>query len=218
MPRDYWVTIETMHSCLSRVPIFQHLDHQDMDRIHQFIRPKRFNKGESVQLAGHYSPTLLILNRGNVKVYRADESGSEQVIRMLKPGDYIGEAAVFSKQAVEYDAVALEDSIFCTLQKDDLHQILHTYPELGIKILGDMSQRLQSAEAQLESLGQKSAEQRLLDALRQYSGGKNTFTLPISKKDLASQIGIRPETLSRQLKRLQDSNQIQIDRKVITLL
>ncbi|NCU29903.1 Crp/Fnr family transcriptional regulator [Candidatus Saccharibacteria bacterium] len=207
-----------MHSCLAKVQIFQHLSPEDMDHVHQFIRPKRFHKGESVQLAGHYNPELLILNRGNVKVYRGDEVGNEQIIRLLKPGDYLGEVAVFTESAVQYDAVALEDSTFCTLDKKHLHQMLLAYPELGMKILGDMSQRLQSAETQLESLGQKPAEQRLLDILRQYSNGEKTFTLPISKKDLASQIGIRPETLSRQFSRLQDNDLIKINGKTITLL
>lgn len=207
-----------MHSCLVRVPIFQHLSSDDMEHIHQFIRPKRFAKGEFVQLAGYYVPELLILNRGNVKVYRGDETGTEQVIRLLQPGDYLGEAAVFSTQAVQYDAVALEDSTFCSLDKDHLYQILRSNPELSIKILGDMSQRLQSAETQLESLGQKPAEQRLLDTLHHYADGQTTFTLRISKKDLASQIGVRPETLSRLLKRLQDDHFILLDRKTITFL
>lgn len=207
-----------MHSCLSKVPIFQHLSHEDMDRIHQFIRPTTFQKGESVQLAGHYVPRLLVLNRGRAKVSRTDEAGNEQVIRILQPGDYIGEAAVFSDSAVQYDALALEDSSFCTLDKDHLHQMLVAQPDLGIKLLSDMSQRLQTAEAQLESLGQKPAEQRLLDALRQYADGQTTFTLRITKTDLASQIGVRPETLSRLLKRLQDNRSIQLDRKTVTLL
>lgn len=207
-----------MHSCLSKVPIFQHLSQEDMERIHQFIRPTHFQKGESVQLAGHFVPKLLVLNRGRAKVSRTDANGNEQVIRILRPGDYIGESAVFGENAVEYDALALEDSSFCTLDKDHLHQMLLEQPDLAVKILSDISQRLQAAEAQLESLGQKPAEQRLLDALHQYADGKTTFTLRISKKDLASQIGVRPETLSRLLKRLQDDGQIELAGKNITLL
>lgn len=210
--------METMHSCLSRVPIFQHLSHEDMERIHKFIVPTHFDKGESVQMADRYVPKLLVLNRGRAKVSRADESGNEQVIRILRPGDYIGETAVFSDTAAQYDTVALEDSSFCTLDKDHLHQMLTTQPDLAIKILGDMTRRLQSAEAHLESLGQKPAEQRLLEALRQYADGRTTFTLGISKRDLASQIGVRPETLSRLLKRLQDNHFILLDRKTITIL
>lgn len=207
-----------MHSCLSKVPIFTHLNHEDKERIHEFIRPTHFVRGESIQLAGHYVPKLLVLNRGKAKVSRTDESGNEQIIRILQPGDYIGETAVFGESAVQYDAVALEDSSFCMLDKDHLHKMLVAQPDLGIKILSDMSQRLEVVEAQLESLGQKPAEQRLLDTLHQYAGDKTSFTLRISKKDLASQIGVRPETLSRLLKRLQDSQLIHLDRKTVTIL
>ena len=207
-----------MHSCLIKVPIFKHLSPEDIEQVHQFIRPKHFKKGESVQLANHYVPKLLVLNRGKAKVYRTDESGNEQIIRILQPGDYIGETAVFGDTAVQYDTLALEDSSFCTLHKEHLHQLLADQPDLGIKILGDMSQRLQSAETQLESLGQKPAEQRLVDALRHYADGRETFTLHVSKKDLASQIGVRPETLSRLLKRLQNDHFILLDRKTITFL
>lgn len=207
-----------MHSCLIKVPIFKHLSPEDIEQVHQFIRPKHFKKGESVQLANHYVPKLLVLNRGKAKVYRTDESGNEQIIRILQPGDYIGETAVFNDSAVQYDTLALEDSSFCTLGKDNLHQMLIEHPDLGIKILGDLSQRLQTAEAQLESLGQQPAEQRLLGALHQYAEGRRTFTLSISKKDLANQIGVRPETLSRLLKRLQDDHFILLDRKTITFL
>lgn len=207
-----------MHSCLTRVPIFQHLSSEDMGHIHQFIRPKHFKKGGLVQIAGRYAPELLILNRGNTKVYRPTDEGGEQIIRLLKPGDYLGETAVFAEQAVQYDALALEDSSFCTLSKDSLSEILRSYPELVVKLLGDMSRRLQSAETQLEQLGQQPVQQRLLDTLREYANGRTTFTLPVAKKDFASQIGIRPETLSRQLKRLDAGGQLQVSGRKITFL
>lgn len=207
-----------MHSCLARVPIFQHLSDEDKAYIHQFIRPRRYTKGESVLVAGQYQPEMLILNRGSTKVYRTTDSGDQQIVRQMKPGDYLGETAVFSDRAVEYDAVALEDSTFCTLSKDHLQQILAEHPEISVRLLADMSQRLQVAEAQLESLGQKSAEQRLIEALRVYADGRPTFRLPISKQDLAGQIGLRPETLSRLLRRLQDQGAIEVTGRSITWL
>lgn len=169
-------------------------------------------------VAGQYQPEMLILNRGSTKVYRTTDSGDQQIVRQMKPGDYLGETAVFSDQAVEYDAVALEDSTFCTLSKDHLQQILAEHPEISVRLLADMSQRLQVAEAQLESLGQKSAEQRLIEALRVYADGRPTFRLPISKQDLAGQIGLRPETLSRLLRRLQDQGAIEVTGRSITWL
>ena len=130
----------------------------------------------------------------------------------------MGDVAVFVNSPAEYDALALSDSRFCTLSSQDMHELLRSYPELGIKIIADLSQKLSQAETKIESLTLKSAEARLLEALIEYSGGQKSFTLETSKKDIASEIGMRPETLSRSLKKLKQTGQIKVDGKSIQLL
>ena len=77
-------------------------------------------------------------------------------------------------------------------------------PAIAIKIIEELSKRLQSAENLIESLGLQDVEQRVADALLRFSEGKNEILLSISKKDLASHIGISQETLSRKLSFFQD--------------
>ncbi len=207
-----------MHSCLLKVPIFQHLSKAEQDHIHEFVYSKAYKKGEYVQLAGEYSPHLLILNRGGVKVTRTSSEGNDLLIRNLSPGDYIGDVAVFGNAPADNDAIATADSLFCVLSSDDLHKLLRKYPELSIKIITDLSLRLKQTEIQIESLMLKKAEDRLLQALFNYSNGKMTFNLNPPKKDIASQIGMRPETLSRSLMGLQRKGLIKINGKLISLL
>ena len=207
-----------MPSCLSRVPIFQSLSSAEQEQVHDYIVPKNYKKGERVQLAGDYHPNLFILNRGSAKVSRTTVDGDEQVVRMLKPGDYIGEISVFAKTAANYDVEAIENSVFCTLAVDKLDDMLQRYPSLGRKILADMSQRLERAEAHIESLGIHGADERLFAALLDYANGRKTFDLNLPKKTLAAQIGVRPETLSRSLKRLEDKRVIGYRGKTITVL
>lgn len=205
-----------MHSCLSRVPIFQNLSSNEKEQVHEYISPKAFKKGEFIQLAGEYQPQLFVLNRGRAKVSRTTSDGDEQVVRLLEPGDYIGEISVFAKTAAGYDVVATEDSVFCTLGDEKLDEILRSYPSLGLKILADMSRRLERAEAHIESLGLHGADERLLEALQDYANGRQTFELTVPKKTLAAQIGVRPETLSRSLKRLEGKGLIRHQGKSIS--
>ena len=207
-----------MPSCLSRVPIFQSLSSAEQEQVHDYIVPKNYKKGERVQLAGDYHPNLFILNRGSAKVSRTTSDGDEQVVRLLEPGDYIGEISVFAKTAAGYDVVATEDSVFCTLGDEKLDEILRSYPSLGLKILADMSRRLERAEAHIESLGLHGADERLLEALQDYANGRQTFELTVPKKTLAAQIGVRPETLSRSLKRLEGKGLIRHQGKSISFL
>ena len=206
-----------VYSCLLKVPIFKHLSEAEMAHVHEFIRPKSYKKGEYIQLAGDVSSELLVLNRGSAKVSRTSSDGNEVLIRSLAPGDYIGDTAVFGNVPADNDTVATTDVSFCTLSGNDLHSLLRKYPELSIKIAADLSLRLKKAEAQIESLSLKKADDRLLSVLHDYADGRSTFVLNLSKKDLASQIGMRPETLSRSLKQLEQKGLIKIEGSLVKL-
>lgn len=44
---------------------------------------------------GDKDDTLYIINNGRVRVYNLNESGREQTVRILNPGDFMGEVAIF---------------------------------------------------------------------------------------------------------------------------
>jgi len=205
------------YSCLSKVPIFKDLSEKDKKHVHEFIHPVTYKKGQFVQLAGEYKPRLAVLNRGSVKIIRTSDEGDELVVRFLEPGDYMGEKDVFTQTAAEHDVIALEDSTFCVLDGSELRNILHAYPDLGVSMLADLSERLDKVERQNEWIVQKNAEQRVSESLRELAGGRETFTLNVSKKDLAGKIGMRPETFSRTLKQLRESGKITTDGRSVTI-
>ncbi|MBP9132230.1 Crp/Fnr family transcriptional regulator [Candidatus Saccharibacteria bacterium] len=206
-----------MHSCLAKVPIFQHLSEEEMDYVHEFIHPKSFQKGEFIRRAGDTDSRLLVLNRGSANVLRASSGGNEIIIRNLLPGDYIGDSFVFGNQPADSDTVATTDSSFCVLSGQDLHALLRKYPELSFKIIADLSLKLKTSESQIESLSLKKADDRVLQALIDQSNGQTTFELKQTKKDIAGHIGMRPETFSRSLQKLQERGLIKIDGKTISL-
>lgn len=206
-----------MHSCLAKVPIFQHLSEEEMAYVHEFIRPKSFEKGEYIQRAGDTNSQLLVLNRGSAKIVHTSIEGDEMIIKNLSPGDYIDDSFVLGNQPADNDTVATADSSFCALSGQDLHKLLHKYPELSIKIIADLSLKLKNSETQIESLSLKNADDRVLQALVDQSNGKSTFKLHQTKKDIAGQIGMRPETFSRSLNKLQKKGLIKIDSKIISI-
>lgn len=205
-------------SCLSRVPIFSHLTDEESDQVHKFLRPAHFKKGEFVINSSLSKPRLMVLNRGRAKVLRTSKDGREQVIRLLSAGDYIGELEVFTNKPSSSDVVAMEDSSFCVLDQTHLHNLLAAKPKLAVRILADLSTRIEKTEAYAESLGLDTAYDRLYSLLVELSEGRKNFTLPYSKKDLAARIGITPETLSRTFKKLESDGRLSIDNKNISIL
>src|SRR5699024_5574904 len=103
-------------ACVTLVPIFNHLTTEQMAEIMEVVRTVSFKKGEQIYRADETSDVLYIVNRGQVKMYRLAESGKEQLIRILTPGDFTGELALFKQSVHEAYAEAVVDSEICQIR------------------------------------------------------------------------------------------------------
>lgn len=186
-------------SCISRVPIFNHLEEEKMQEIAGLIESLSFQKGELVYQAGEPSNALYIISQGRVKIYRLSEQGKEQLLRILHPGDFTGELALFSEKVHDSYAEVLENTRICTIHREDLQRLLLKYPTISMEILSEFSKRLDAQERQTAAIATEKVETRIamyLLKLQEEQGG-DTVTLPMMKKDLASLLGTTPETISR---------------------
>lgn len=194
--------------CISIVPIFNHLQYDEMLEIVKTSKTKTFKKGEMVFRAGEPSEHLYILHKGQVKIYRLSESGKEQLIRIMEPGDFMGELALFTDESLTSYAEALKDTEICAIHKSEMKEMLLSNPSISLKIIEEFSRRLNDTEKNIESISSRDSEKRLASYLLEVSAGNEEITLPMSKKDLASYMGMTRETLSRRLSSFQDQGLI----------
>jgi len=211
--------------CIRKVPIFNHLSPAEMAEISRVTASSRFDKGHMIFFTGASAEILYIVHTGQLKQVRVTASGREQIVRILQPGDFVGELALFGRHRPEGYAEALEPSEVCHLRGEDLRALLVHLPDIGVKILGAMAERLGEAEERIEQLGAQTVAQRLAGALLQLTEhrepGKHglSVTLPYSKGDLASLLGTSQETLSRKLAEFQENGWIEMEgQRHITLL
>ena len=85
----------------------------------------------------------------------------------------------------------------CVINGQRLKELMLKYPQIALKVVEELSSRLETAEDMIESLALHSVEQRIAQALLQY--GVDQFELKLSKRDLAAALGMTQETLSRKL-------------------
>jgi CRP-like cAMP-binding protein len=198
-------------ACVSLVPIFNHLDHEQMDEIMDAIRSVSYKKGEIIYSEGDQSDSLYIVSKGKIKIYRLSESGKEQLVRILLPGDFTGELALFRESIHEAYAEAMSDTDVCMITRVDLQEFLMKYPSISIKILTEFSNRLAESEKQTTRFATESVETRLALFLAECLEDENDsmeISLPMSRKDLASYLGTTPETISRKLAYLEQEGYI----------
>ena len=105
----------------------------------------------------------------------------------------------------------------CMLQGQRLKDLMAKYPSIAFKVMDELSRRLEKAENQIEEISLSSVTKRVVKALLELAEDKNEFFLPMTKGDLASQLGMTQETLSRKLAALQEEGLITLkgQRKII---
>ncbi len=207
--------------CVSRVPIFNHLPLDALSVIASKASMRAYERGQFIHRHGDPSDQLFIVHRGKIKVYRLSDSGKEQLVRILEPGDFAGELALFSSTAHDSYAEAMELSHVCTIRQADLRELLLKYPDISLHVLAELSRRLCTSEKQTAAIATKSINARLAQYLADQAEYENscTFTLPMSRKNLASFLGTTPETVSRRLGEFEEAGWIlQKGQRKITIL
>lgn len=189
--------------CISRVPIFNGLNWDETMEVANITEHMKFRKGEVIFLDGDRLDKLYIINEGRVKIYKISEDGKEQIIRILESGDFMGELSLFKQTPSNSNAEALEATIVCVIEGEKIKDILYKNPGISIKINEELSSRLAKADNLIERLVLHDVESRVAHILLSMIGADGNVNLTISKKDLASYIGMSQETLSRKLSHFQ---------------
>lgn len=195
-------------TCIQHVPIFSSLSHQEKMEIVEIASSRSYDKGETIYRAGDQGGTLFVLYTGRAKLFRLNASGKEQVLRLVEPGEFIGELSLFSSLPLTDNAQALAPTTMCMLHGDRLKNLMAKYPSIAFKVMDELSRRLEQAENRIQDISLSSVNQRVAGALLELSADRQEVHLPMTKGDLASQLGMTQETLSRKLTSLQEEGLI----------
>ncbi|MCU7357863.1 Crp/Fnr family transcriptional regulator [Enterococcus dispar] len=192
------------HLCVTLVPLFNHLDEEDQHKINQLVQHHIFQKGEQV-ITPDGQAQLVIVARGNLKVYQLSAAGREQLLRVIEPGGYEGENLLFGATNHNLFSEALQKTEVCILKQRDFKQLLLDYPELSLKLLEINAEKMTKVEQQSQFLTIEKIEERLSIYLLDLSkvAQCNQVTIPMKMKELAAFLGTTPETLSRKFKLLE---------------
>ncbi|MGM0395632.1 MAG: Crp/Fnr family transcriptional regulator [Bacillota bacterium] len=196
-------------NCIELVPIFSNLTKEEMFEIAMITLEKHVEKGEAIYTAGDRHDSLYVIHKGKVKITRISESGKEQILRVLGPGEFMGELTLFSKELTKDNAFAMENTIMCRIDGQDLKGLMSTYPSIAMKILEELSQRLEKAETLVEDISLSSVERRIAKSILSLED-KGIVKLQMTKGNWASHLGMSQESLSRKLGQLQEMGLIKL--------
>ncbi|MCM2436399.1 Crp/Fnr family transcriptional regulator, partial [Periweissella beninensis] len=143
--------------CVALVPIFAILDESELTKLSQKVTSRKIAKGNFLYSFADQNDTLYIVHQGQLKNYQLLETGEEQLIRLLGPGEFTGEWSIFQPQQQHTDIIeALRDTEICQLTRENLKKTLLDYPEISLSLLQQMSKRLEVSEKQTATVAYSS--------------------------------------------------------------
>jgi CRP-like cAMP-binding protein/ActR/RegA family two-component response regulator len=170
-----------------------------------------------------YPRGLWFVNKGKIKTYKTNEDAKEYITGLFKPGDFIGYTALLKESPYHESAMALEDSELMLIPKEDFFSLMYDNRDVSLKFIRLLSDNLEEKEEQLLHLAYDTVRKRVADALlllqdRYQKMEDKSFSMPISRDNLASIVGSSKECVIRVLSEFKSENLINTRKSEITIL
>ncbi|AKH21788.1 Crp/Fnr family transcriptional regulator [Sedimenticola thiotaurini] len=214
-------------SCtLPRKCIGADLDQSQSNNITNIIRKRGpFKAGETIFKIEDPFRSIFVIQSGSVKIESSLDDGTPLIHGFYFGSELIGIEAVGDVK-YQCDAVVLDTTWVCELPFDKLETLCSQMPLLQHEILELLGKRLRYTNRTIVQGRYLSADRRFLlflNDLYQRRGcitkdGKRSVLLPMTKGDIAIHLGLRPESLSRALAKLQDEGVIRNHAREIQIL
>jgi CRP-like cAMP-binding protein len=134
---------------LRAVSLFAGLSGPELDKIARVAVPRRYEAGTIVLREGDPGDTCYILHRGRARVTRQHADGRAITLTNLGPGEIFGELAMFGGEVRSATVEAIDDMHAVAILAGDLKRLLNEHPEIAVKLLGALGERLREANARI---------------------------------------------------------------------
>ena len=127
---------------LRRVPLFERLDPEDLQRVAAVAEERDFRDGTTIVTEGEVGDELFVILEGVVRVERQEADGSTRLIRTYEQGDHVGELAVLLERPRVASVVADGDVRTLVIGGEGLTSILRERPEAAMAMLQTLAERI----------------------------------------------------------------------------
>jgi len=160
-------------------------------------------KGQYIFKEGSEPKGLFCIHDGNVKITKISEDGKEQIVRLAKPGNFIGYRALLCNDIYQASAIALEDTHVCFYSKEMYLEMIHTKPEVAAQTISVLTRDLKFAENMMMNMAQKHVKGRIAEILlilEEFYGiyeKDRTINTTLKREDIGHLVGTTTETSIR---------------------
>ncbi|MGB7183502.1 MAG: fumarate/nitrate reduction transcriptional regulator Fnr [Burkholderiaceae bacterium] len=200
------------------------MSQQELAELDELVANRvRIRRGESLFRVGDPFENLYAIRVGSFKSRLTTVDGREQITGFQMPGEVLGFDGVASDHH-SVDAVALIDSEACVMPYADLERIARNFEPLHRRLHRIMSREIVRDQSVMLLLGTMRAEERvaifLLSLSQRFSSlgfSAIEFVLTMTRAEIGNFLGLKLETISRAMSRLQQDDVLRVEGRSIAI-
>ncbi len=209
---------------LHRVPVFSTLSSEELEHVAQVAVPRRFEAGEVVFKEGDEGSTCYVVRSGRARAVREHPDGRSITLAHFGPGDIFGEMAMLDGERRSATVESIEGTDAIAILSADMHRLLRTYPDISVKLIAALGQRLRETNERLARQSFQTVQSRvaavlaeLVSTARAEGQIEGDVVIASTQAELAQLAGSSRESASRFLAVLERAGIISQGRGKLTV-
>jgi CRP-like cAMP-binding protein len=207
--------------CDIQAPCFQMLSHEEMELVRASKTQVLFRKGDNLTKQGAFASYILFIINGLARQYLEGDGTRDFNLRIIKPGEFVGLSAIFSKNTFNYSSIAVTDCQVFLVEKEAIANVIKQNGMFGFSIIKRYCEQNSDLFTVVSSLMYKHMNGRIADTLLYIESLKpenSVIFQLLSRKDIADFAGISTESAVKLLKTFEKDGLIALQEKDIVLL
>lgn len=156
---------------------------------------------------GDEGTTMYVLQSGRVRISK-ESKDSSKTLAVLGPGEFFGEMAILNRKPRTATAEVVEAARLLVLDAKTFEAMVLSNVEIAVRLIKKLARRLDNADTLIEILMHRDPKARVILGLSREAeqGGieqdDGSVLVPLSRDDLAAQVGLTPDEIADVLSRL----------------
>ncbi|MBR4069785.1 MAG: Crp/Fnr family transcriptional regulator [Bacteroidaceae bacterium] len=200
------------------------LNSEEKRVISDNFKIQNFKKNEVIYNEGDTPSQLMYLIKGKVKVYKKGNGDRNQIIRLMRPGQYFGYRAYFANENYVTTGAAIENTQIGFLPMTLVEEHIRCNNDLAFFFIRTLANNLGQSDTRTVNLTQKHIRGRLAESLMVlhdnygYEPNSTTLNIYLSREDLASLSNMTTSNAIRTLTSFASEQLITVDGRKIKIL
>jgi len=193
---------------------------EELQYVNGFRQEIEFEKGELIIKANDPVKEFLYLKKGLVKLIKTDANEKERIISIARPLDFVSLLSTFSDTNYSYSITALEKSVVCSIGLESMKDVIRKNGAFALELMQQISKSTNFVLQATYDIDNKQLRGRIAYILLWFAKKiyhKNSFDLPISRREIGELINMTTENVIRILSEFRKDGIIKINGKNIAI-